>query len=559
MSFSARYVPAVCFTLFTFVVAVCAQSATTQTKAPRGSLSGRVTIKDKGAPGVAVGLRKADSGNPFDPYIKTTTDHDGYYRAGNLAAGTYEIAPSVPGYVITDNNNQRTKDVLVAEDENVEGINFSLVRGGVITGKVTDADGRALILQQIFLLKTDPSPQQQGVPPRPVFSTNAAVTDDRGIYRMYGLTAGSYKVAAGRSDDSFGTPGMLSRSTYKRVFHPDATEESRATVITVTEGSEANNVDIALGRPQPTFSVSGKVIDNEKGTPVPNLRFGLQRGAAPRFELVPTQIVSNVQGDFLVEGLVPGKYSIFLFPTPLQNPNPDMRAEAITFDVVDSDVTGLTVRLVKGASLNGVAVLDTDDKAVIQKFQQLILRAFVMTAPGMSGLGQSSSSPIGPDGSFRLAGLPAGTASITLGSQMGPLQIKGFTISRIERDGVTLAPRGLEVKDGEQVTGLRVIVSYGNASIRGVVKVENGSLPPEGQIFVRLFRPGETNSNLPFARVDSRGHFLIESLAAGVYEVQVTIGNIPAPPRRWKQEVTVQDGAVSDVVVTVDLGTTPKP
>ena len=558
MSFSARYVPAVCFTLFTFVVAVCAQSATTQTKAPRSSLSGRVTIKDKGAPGVVIGLRKADTGNPFDPFTKATTDQDGYYRIGNLASGTYEITPSVPAYVITDNNNQRAKTVLVAEDENVEGINFSLVRGGVITGKVTDADGRALIFQSISLFRSDAF-QQQGPVPRPLFAITTATTDDRGIYRMYGLTAGSYKVAAGRSDDTFSQAAPLSRSTYKRVFHPDATDESRPTVIVVTEGSEANNVDIALGRPQPTFSASGKVIDSEKGTPVPNLRFGVQRSAGPRFEIVPTQIVSNIQGDFLVEGLPPGKYSIFIFPTPLQNPNPDMRAEAITFDVVDSDVTGLTVRLVKGASLNGVAVLDTDDKAVIQKFQQLILRAFVITAPGMSGLGQSSSSPIGPDGSFRLAGLPAGTANITLGSQMGPLQIKGFTISRIERDGVTLAPRGLEVKDGEQVTGLRVIVSYGNASIRGVVKVENGSLPPEAQIFVRLFRPGETNSNLPFARVDSRGHFLIDSLAAGVYEVQVTIANIPAPPRRWKQEVTVQDGAVSDVVVTVDLGTTPKP
>ena len=142
MSFSARYVPAVCFTLFTFVVAVCAQSATTQTKAPRSSLSGRVTIKDKGAPGVAVGLRKADSGNPFDPYIKTTTDHDGYYRAGNLAAGTYEIAPSVPGYVMTDNNNQRTKDVLVAEDENVAIGSLSILQflGPDVVERGHDAD-----------------------------------------------------------------------------------------------------------------------------------------------------------------------------------------------------------------------------------------------------------------------------------------------------------------------------------------------------------------------------------------------------------------------------------
>ena len=35
---------------------------------------------------------------------------------------------------------------------------------------------------------------------------------------------------------------------------------------------------------------------------------------------------------------------------------------------------------------------------------------------------------------------------------MGPFDLKGFAISRIERDGVAL-PRGLELKDGEQVGG----------------------------------------------------------------------------------------------------------
>jgi hypothetical protein len=119
MSFSVRYVPAILFTILSLAVNVCAQTTTSQTtKAPRGSISGRVTIKDKGAAGVSIGLRK-DAINPFESYTKTVTDHDGYYRI-NLSAGAYEVYPSAPAFVISDNNNQKTKTVIVAEDEKLK-------------------------------------------------------------------------------------------------------------------------------------------------------------------------------------------------------------------------------------------------------------------------------------------------------------------------------------------------------------------------------------------------------------------------------------------------------
>ena len=554
MSFSARFVLPVLFTIFTFAVFVCAQTTTKQsTKTPRGSVSGRVTIKDKGAAGVAVGLRKGEQNfPPFEPFTKTITDHDGYYRFGNLAPGTYEVVPSAPAYVVGENNNQRNKAVIVGEDEPVDGINFSLVRGGVITGKVTDADGRAVILQQVSPFRTETF-EQQGQQ-RPMYPLMSVTTDDRGVYRMYGLSPGRYKVAAGRSDDANAGVSMLSRSSYKQVFHPDVTDHTRATIIEVREGTEANDVDITLGRPMQTFSASGKVIDGEKGVPIPNLRFGLQRVTGQRFEMVPMQVASNALGDFLIEGLIPGKYNVYLYQGLPQSPYPDMRAESLTFDVVDQDVTGLTVRLLKGGSLSGVVVLESDDKAVHQKFQQLQLRAYV--AQG-SGFGQSSMSPISPDGSFRLGGLGAGTANMYLTEQRGPL-VKGFVIARVERDGILAPQRGVELKDGEHVTGLRVFVAHGTASIRGVVKIENGSLPPEAQIYVRLTKPGENFSNIQPPRVDTRGRFLMESLPAGTYELHASIAGARTASGTVKQEVILQDGVVTDVVVTINLGTTPK-
>jgi hypothetical protein len=559
MSFSARHVPAVLFAILSLTLNLCAQTTTRQTtKTPRGSISGRVTIKDKGVAGVAIGLRK-DGMDPFEAYTKTVTDHDGFYRINNLHPGAYELSPSAPAFVIEGNNNPRGKSVIVAEDENVDDINFSLVRGGVITGKVTDADGRPVMQQQVYLFRAEAEQQQQGQPPRPMFSSNSVMTDDRGIYRMYGLAGGRYKVAAGRNEDGFVGPFTVTRSTFKQAFHPDVSEHTKAKVIEVSEGSEAANVDITLGRAQTTFTASGRVIDAEKNVPAPNLRLGIQRVAGgQRVEMVPTFASSNAQGDFIIEGLIPGKYGVYLLPMAGQNPYPDLRVEHAGFDVVDQDVSGITIRLIKGASLSGVVVLESEDKTAFQKLQQMQLRAFVMSRPGE--FGHSAASPITADGSFRLAGLASGTVNIFLNAAMGnPMATKGFMIARIERDGVALSQR-VEVKEGEQISGLRLVIAYGTATLRGVVKLENGVLPPEGRIFARLVRPGENPgmSMLQPPQVDARGHFILEGLPAGMYELHVSVMTGNLGPRTVKQNINVQDGIINEVVVTIDLGAVPK-
>ena len=225
---------------------------------------------------------------------------------------------------------------------------------------------------------------------------------------------------------------------------------------------------------------------------------------------------------------------------------------------MDQDLSGLTVRLTKGASLTGIVVLESEDKTAFQKLQQLQLRALMITTPGSAGFGQSSVSAIAADGSFRLGGLAPGTANIYLGSAMGPINMRGFMIARIERDGVVL-PTRLEVREAEQISGLRIVVAYGNATLRGVVRFENGSLPPGGQIIARVMKPGESIPRIPSAQVDARGHFILEGIPAGMYElhVSVTPGG-PGLSRRVTQGVNLQDGVVTDVVVTIDLGAAPK-
>jgi len=553
MRFSAPYSAAVLLTILSLSAPLCAQSTTKETaKVPRGSISGRVTIKDRGVPGVAIGLRKGDMFMPSEPFQKTTTDQDGFYRISNLASGSYSITAAVPAFVMSDAKENRMKNVLVGEDENVEGINFALVRGGVITGRVTDADGRPVIEQQVNVYPAEMYEQRVQ---RSIYAVGSVQTDDRGIYRVFTLSAGRYKVAVGRSDDEMNvtySPGR--NNAYKQVFYPDVTDQAKATVVEVSEGSEANNIDITVGRAGQTFSASGQIVD-ENGQPAPNLRIGVQRQIGQRVEYMNNATMANSRGDFLLEGLVPGKYTAFLLGTP----NSNLRIEPFSFDISDHDVTGLTAKLTRGATITGTVVLENGDKAIFAQLLQFQLRGFgVVSTDGGGTFASSSASPLGPDGSFHLSGLPPGTINIMFSAPGSPFPPKGFTISKIERDGI-FNPRGLEIKQGEQLIGVRVFVAYGTATIRGMVTVENGSLPQTSRIFVRIAKPGEQFSNLRPAVVDERRHFLMEGLPAGSYELNIVV-NIPgAPARNIKREVVVQDGQTMDLTINVDLSEPVKP
>ena len=550
MRSSARSALPVLFAILCFAAPALTQSPTKQpAKIPRGTVSGRVTIKDKPAAGVVVGLRKGDLGMPFEPYSRATTDQDGVYRITNLLPGNYQVAPAAPGFVVTESGSEFGKNVVVGDDETVDGVNFSLVRGGVITGKITDADERPLIQQQVNIYRAQDFVQPPSAPQvRSAFSITNAQTDDRGIYRIFGLAPGTYKVAAGRADD--GSSGFsLGGAVYRQAFYPNG-DASQAKVIEVSEGSEAKDIDIALGRQEQTFSVSGRVVD-ENSSPVPNIRFGFQRTINQRIEFANNVAISNARGEFISEGLIPGKYSVYMFPDAAT----ELRAETLTFDVIDSDVTGVTIRLSKGATLAGVVILESDNKTAQAKLLEMQLRAFCMVKPGVV---QSAQAKISPDGSFRLAGLPQGTINLSLGGMMGALSAKGFVISRIERDGIAM--QRVEIKEGEQVAGVKVFVGYGNASLRGVVNIENGPLPEGAYVFIRLNKPGENNSNLRPAELDARKHFMMEGIPSGPYEVTANVVGGPIKvPKQVKQNVNLTDGVVTEVELTIDVATLPKP
>ena len=71
---------------------------------------------------------------------------------------------------------------------------------------------------------------------------------------------------------------------------------------------------------------------------------------------------------------------------------------------------------------------------------------------------------------------------------------------RIERAGVVY-PGSIEIKEREQITGLRVVVSQANGKIRGLLKLPDGlELPATARLLVSIRRtedPTVNNSPVP--------------------------------------------------------------
>jgi hypothetical protein len=552
---SARQALACILVLFGAAICIQAQAQTTSEKIATASISGKVIIKGKPAAGVTVVATNSNDQNPWTRgRYHAKTDQAGNYRITNLPAGSYDVFSVTPSLVSQNESNS----VVIGEGESIEDVDLALVPGGVITGKITDADGQPIIGLPVRVLPADDQRTMnlgRLMMTRLYSATNS--TDDRGVYRAFGLPQGKYKVSVGTSGSGVGN----SREYYKETFYPSVTDPAKATVIEVKQGSETNNVDIVLGRAAEAFTVTGRVVDGETGRPLANIRYGVGQttdyGQSSSTSATVSGAVTNANGEFRLENVTPGRYTVFTDP-PEQN---DVPSASVTFDVVDRDVSDLLIKTSRGASLSGVVVFEgNSEKSPVAALADLRVLVSVQGAEPLFANARSSS--IGADGTFRIHGLPGGLAHFWLNSFTS--KNKSFDIVRVERNGVPQAET-FNVKEGEQITGISLTVKYMNltGAIRGQIKLEDGELPRNSQLWVsvwpldeNLVRKGSSSIRAP--QPDARGRFVIEGLAAGTYEVSVSL--IHPDDKlvdRSVQQVTVTDNTVSEV--TLILKSKPNP
>ncbi|HEX5733747.1 MAG TPA: carboxypeptidase-like regulatory domain-containing protein [Blastocatellia bacterium] len=546
--------------LFLVAVAAAAQSGARDAKSekePTAAITGRVTLKGKAAAGVTVTLLPAEPVMQRGLSVKTTADEDGRYRFTSVAAGRYTVSPLAPALVVPQEANSfySGKVITVSDGEEVEGVDFSLVRGGVITGRVTDDKGRPAIEQYVDLLQVDERGQKVG---NQRYNPFGFSTDDRGVYRAYGLSEGRYLVSVGEGREDGSVRIGIGSGFYEQTFHPNATDQSRAAIVEVKEGMETTGIDVVLASASKSYRATGRIVDADTGKPVANVQFG--HGALMKNNQMGatgwTGNRTNAAGEFRIEGLMPGRYAAFM----VTEAESDTYSEPAPFEVINEDVKGIEIKVRRGSSISGIAVVEgAQDAEVLARLSSLQLfasgsRGGALVSP------RFMPTRIAADGSFHVTGLRPGKIMLRLAGM--PNERKGFSVLRVERDG-SEQREGIEVGAGEQVTNVRLVLAYGSSVIRGLVKVEGGEMPENLMMRVHALRPGDQTYPVSPVFVDARRRFLLEGLSAGEYDVELLVmsqDRTDPPPKIQpvKQRVIVPASGTVDITLTVNLAARDK-
>src|SRR5258705_955557 len=320
------------------------------------SVSGRVTIGDSPAAGVQVALVRTDD-NPQGEkaIIRATTDQDGHYLLGSLASGYYTIAALAPT-MAAEAEAAEGRRISLQEAMKLENIDFALVLGGVITGRVTGSDGLPISDLTPTLKVLDEKGQSKffDLPPQ------ESETDDRGIYRIYGLPPGRYIIGYGAQADNPSHSSNMdtgtSRQLYSVTYYPSVLDETHSKTIDVTAGEEITGIDIHLTAKTSRFKATGTVVDADTGSPIAGaiVDHGMFGGGG---DFSHDRVRSDVDGRFKLASLRAGKH--FLTLSDDYSSTHNNFTDQVTFEITDSDIDGLELRVVHRASVISGLILST--------------------------------------------------------------------------------------------------------------------------------------------------------------------------------------------------------
>ncbi len=530
------------------LLTIAVKAQTISTEPNTASISGRVTLNGKPAQRIQVTLVPGPYGSPDTPGRQTVkTDDEGRYHFKSLAAGRYGLIAA--SYINTsadllESATKPFKVCTIATAEELKDIDIALVRGGVITGRITDADNQPVIAIRVKLSYFDAQGKKQTFP---VFVTNEEMfpTDDRGVYRLFGLPPGRYLVSVGV--DVRG--GQISqdnvRGYYPLTYYPSVAEESQATIIEVKAEEEATNINIKLPPLEKAFNASGRIVNAETGQPMSGGLYDFGKMQGERMSVLVFGMSADEQGNFRILGLTPGQYGVVSTDGVVS----DFFADPVKFEIVDKDVSGLELKRQRGATINGIAVIeDNNDAAIIIKLAEMFVVTNNTSYAQISNL-EPSGVKLQGNGRFSLTGLRPGRMRFDLRGQQ-----QGFSILRVEHNGAELRD-SLAVKSGEQLNDVRVIISYANGIVRGSVNFVGGLLSNESQVKVELRRTGGTTITR-VVEMDSNKRFVLQGIADGEYEMVArllarssnTLVSTSAP-----QRLRVTNGTTPDITLTLNV------
>ena len=178
------------------------------------------------------------------PDSAALSDASGSFRFCHLAPGDYSVSAVKPGF--------EPEGLRLTIGPSRENLALRLKPQGVLTGRVEDSAGEPIEGVRIQLLSIHPVEGRRSV----AVETSAA-TDDRGQYRLAGLTGGKYYVRMGGWDSA---PPKSETDGFAPAYYGGAEDLESAATLTVEPGREIRaDFSVKLSRrigfaaPSPAF------------------------------------------------------------------------------------------------------------------------------------------------------------------------------------------------------------------------------------------------------------------------------------------------------------------
>lgn len=494
-----------------------------------GTISGCVTVDGKPAPNIQVALY---TGNDFPDKKQAvaTTDEKGCYQLQDIPANHYWLKILSPEYLNKDgkNLNLSLRRFNLASGAVVANVNFELVRGGVISGRITDKDGKAVADEPLSLtfvsLNESPIYYSQ---PLVMFQFKS---DADGYYKIPGVQPGRYLLSVGEhidrltgdvyyKNDHFAAQGRVPKSVYyEQTYCPGVTDKASARIIEVSLGGDVEDINIAVGRLLSSYKASGRAVEAETGKPLANYSLRVTHISKRMITGVISEEKTDENGYFQINGLLSSKFSVSLdFPD-----DAPLFIKAVEFQIQEQDIENLELVAHRGLSISGLLQIEDSDKNTAEKLKDLKLGVFWIRGPKDSEF-VARETNAKPDGSFQICGLLNGQAEFSLQSNY-------FNLLRVEyltpQDNleVLLADDSGKVKlplNDADLKNLRVVAAYKGGSIKGQIIFKGGNLHPE-TVLNAYFSKSSKRSNWSTSRsVDVNGHFSIDGLEAGDYQIRI--------------------------------------
>lgn len=526
-----------------------------ETKPGQSVVRGRVLYADSEQPLRRATLRLRQEFNQ-DFLKRSISTRRGEFTFQGLAAGTYYIEVEAPGILAFTNGTSFTEFGFGLEATNlqtvtVDGTNdvkteVRVRKGGVLTGRVSYADGEPATLARIVLYR------QRGETVSLFFPPHAFKTNDQGVYRIEGLPAGQYFVGA-VENHSGGNVFPRESGALVTAFHPTATNVSAATAVSVQAGSETRDVNIKFG--DDPRRLSGTLKWKNRDAPIKQAIVLLRRIGDPELDLdyisfskmvTPSKsdnvnrIMRDVHfigmlssnspyaevgenGRWSFQDLVPGTYRLSVMAElsaddtlKPQKPNELYDSEdndpaakkfikgSVEVTIKDKDIEDFPIVLNEGGRISGTVVIEgkSDVPAVSVK---------LIPASGPKMLFDFPAH-VKPDRSFTVQSVPPGVGRLDI-IQPG----SHYYIKSVIGKGLNLLNESLTLSDGEQVTGVQIVLGIDVGTVEGRVVAGGGGIAGAGVVLLPVDqRKWPLRSFWGLARADAEGKFTVR-LAPGEY------------------------------------------